>query len=83
MTKPPPITDAEFEVIDGPIRPGDSHPVRREWIFTGRQDRKGRSLWYRPPRLTRWQLFLAIILLFPLTAFAVTVAYRVADYLLP
>lgn len=53
-----PWTDAEFEVVEGPYRPGDPHRDRkkRRWRFVGWPDRYGRPLWYRPPRFTKWQL---------------------------
>ena len=49
------ITDAEFEVLDGPMRPGDEHPTRKGWFLTERLDRRGNPLWYKPPaRYWRW-----------------------------
>lgn len=49
-------TDAEYEVVSGPYRPGDKHRDRRQrrWIYTGHRDARGRPIWYRPPIFTRW-----------------------------
>lgn len=56
MQKRSKIIDADFEIISGPYRVGDPHPTKRRWQWTGRYDRKGRPLWYRPPRFNRYQL---------------------------
>ena len=50
-----PIIDADFEVVSGPYRVGDEHRKRRGWYWTGRYDKNGVPLWYRPPaRYWRW-----------------------------
>lgn len=52
--------DAEFEVVSGPMRAGDPHPLRKRWIYVG-VDAHGRPLWYRPPHLNRYQFALAVV----------------------
>lgn len=41
--------DAAFEYVSGPMREGDEHPAHKGWFYTGRRDRKGVLLWYKPP----------------------------------
>lgn len=49
------VVDAEFEYVAGPMRVGDEHPTRRGWFYTGRRNRKGVLLWYKPPgQISRW-----------------------------
>jgi len=55
MSRDRKITDAEFEVIEGPYRIGDEHRTRKRWLWTGTYDSQGVPLWYRPPaRFWRW-----------------------------
>lgn len=58
-----PYTDVPYEVVGNHYRPGERHRDRklRRWIYTGRQDAYGRPLWYRPPRLRRPALALALV----------------------
>lgn len=77
MSNKPLITDAEFEVIEGPYRIGDEHRKRKRWFWTGTFDRKGVPLWYRPPRFNKWQF--ALVWIAGLTAaFVIVVALMVA-----
>ena len=47
--------DAEFEVVSGPLRAGDEHPIRKGWYLTDKLDRKGNALWYKPPgTISKW-----------------------------
>ena len=46
-------TDVEFEVIQGEYRVGEESRERPGWFFTGRRDRHGNPLWYKPPFLSR------------------------------
>lgn len=64
-------TDAEFEVVSAPLRLGDPHPTKRQWLYAG-PDTFGRPRWYRPARFTRWQVFLLLC--------AGVVAFRVAAF---
>jgi hypothetical protein len=57
MAKPKGFIDAEFEVVDGPVRIGDPHPFLKRWIYWG-PDHHGRPLWYRKPRLSKAQFAL-------------------------
>lgn len=49
MGKKPPVTDADFEVVDGPYRVGDENRDRRGWFLTEKTGRNGEALWYKPP----------------------------------
>lgn len=51
MTK---VIDADFDYVAGPMRVGDEHPTRRGWLYTGRHDRRGVLLWYKPPGRFSW-----------------------------
>jgi hypothetical protein len=53
------IIDAEYELVSGPLRPGDEHPVRKGWYYTGRWNTGGQALWYRPP-MPFWKRFLLL-----------------------
>lgn len=59
-------TDAKYDVIGNHYRVGERNrdPKLRRWIYTGRLDRFGHPLWYRPPRLNRFGFFLFVMLLF-------------------
>lgn len=47
--------DAEFEVVSGPLRVGDEHPIRKGWFLTDKVGRHGEPLWYKPPGpVSRW-----------------------------
>lgn len=55
MGKKPRTTDAAFEYVAGPMRPGDEHPRHPGWFFVGTRGRRGEWLWYKPPGLiSRW-----------------------------
>jgi hypothetical protein len=55
MTKKPLITDADFEVVDGPYRVGDENREKRGWYLTDKIGKRGEALWYRPPGLiSKW-----------------------------
>jgi hypothetical protein len=67
---PPEPIDVEFVRVSGPFRPGDPHPQRRGWFFTGLHDESGDLLWYQPPpawrrwcRLAGEGMFIAMFLL--------------------
>lgn len=51
----PKVRNAEFEYVCGPMRVGDEHPSHPNWFYTGRRNRRGVLLWYRPPGpISRW-----------------------------
>jgi hypothetical protein len=57
------VIDADFELVSGPLRAGDEHPVRKGWYLTDRLDRFGNQLWYKPPGpISRWIRRIGIIL---------------------
>lgn len=49
---------ASYKVVSGPYAPGETHrdPKLRRWRYLGR------ALWFRPPRVNRWQFGLAVLL---------------------
>ena len=59
MAEPTKITDAEFEVVSGPLRVGDKHPTRKDWYFTGQYNAEGDPYfirgagWWRRRRIGR------------------------------
>lgn len=79
-------TDAEFSVVGNHYRPGERNrdPKLKRWIYTGRVDRYGRPLWFRPPRLNR--LGFAVFLLavfavgFPMLVLAIWSVQRLRSY---
>lgn len=53
--KKPRATDAQFRYVSGPMRPGDEHPARPGWRFTGKRNSLGYWLWYKPAKpFWRW-----------------------------
>ena len=69
----PKVTDAQFDYVAGPMRPGDEHPVNRGWYFTGRKNRRGEWLWYKPPGpISRWIKRIALVIYILLMAMGVT-----------
>lgn len=57
------VIDAEFEVVGGPLRVGDEHPIRKGWYLTDQVDRHGNRLWYKPPStFSRWVRRVALVL---------------------
>ena len=75
--------DAEFEVVEAPLRAGDRHPTRCRWRYTGRNDAWGRPLWYRPPVFHGWKLYVAGILAAGLLWLLVNLALEVLQGRLP
>lgn len=57
------IIDADFEVVSGPLRVGDEHPIQKGWYLTDKVGRSGEPLWYKPPStFSRWVRRAALIL---------------------
>lgn len=74
MTRKPLITDAEFEVVDGPYRVGDESREKPGWYLTDKVGRHGEPLWYRPPGLiSKWIGRLGWIVYLGLMAFGIIV----------
>lgn len=70
------VIDAEFEVVGGPLRVGDEHPTVKGWYWTGRYDRKGVGLWYKPPGLiSRWVRKIALWLYLAMMAIGMGAAF--------
>jgi len=68
------IIDADFEVVSGPLRVGDEHPIRKGWYLTDKVGRKGEVLWYKPPStFSKWVRRMAWVIYLGLMAFAVIV----------
>lgn len=62
------IIDADFEVVSGPLRVGDEHPIRKGWYLTDKVGRQGEPLWYQPPstfskwvRRSAWVIYLGLM----------------------
>lgn len=67
--------DAEFEVVSGPLRVGDEHPVRKGWYLTDKIGRRGEPLWFKPPGpISRWIKRLGVIGYVVLMVFGVSIA---------
>lgn len=57
------IIDADFEVVSGPLRVGDEHPIRKGWYLTDKLGKRGEPLWYQPPSpASKWVRRIALIL---------------------
>lgn len=64
--------DAEFEVVSGPLRVGDEHPIRKGWYLTDKIGRKGEVLWYKPPStFSKWVRRVALATYFGLMAIGI------------
>lgn len=62
--------------VSGPMRLGDEHPTRKGWFYTGKRDRNGVLLWYKPPGpVSRWVRRIGIIGYLTLMAFGVGIAF--------
>lgn len=80
MRTEPLITDAEYEVVDGPYRVGDENREKRGWYLTDRIGKRGEQLWYRPPGLiSKWIGRLGWIVYLSLMAFGILVTLLFAS----
>lgn len=69
------VIDTEFEYVSGPMRVGDEHPTQKGWYYTGRYNRRGVLLWYKPPGpISRGIRRGALILFWGMIAFGVVVS---------
>lgn len=64
------IIDAEFEVVGGPLRVGDEHPIQKGWYLTDKVGRDGNALWYKPPgpvsvwvRRIAWVIYIGLMVI--------------------
>lgn len=82
MSDRPPILDAEFEVVAGPMRVGDPHRTRKDWYFTGRYNAEGDPYfirgagWWRRRRIGRAVYFWSWMVAGAVVA-ALLIAYHV------
>lgn len=69
------IRVARSVYVSGPMRIGDEHPTRKGWFYTGKRNRAGVLLWYRPPGpVSRWIRRIGLIGYLTLMAFGIGVA---------
>lgn len=70
------VIDADVDYVAGPMRPGDEHPVNKGWFYTGRFNRKGDALWYKPPGpISRWIRRIALAIYLALMALGIFAAF--------
>lgn len=70
------IRVAKGVYVSGPMRLGDEHPAHKGWHYTGKRDRNGALLWYRPPGpVSRWIRRIGMIGYLTLMAFGIAIAF--------